>query len=39
MKIGLDEVRPGDRAYCHCAAMKEGKHYWVQLVLETAGKK
>ncbi len=37
--IGLDDVRPGDRAYCHCAAMNEGKHYSVQLVLEKGGKK
>lgn len=30
-KIKLDEVRPGDRAYCHCSAEKNGRHYSVEL--------
>ena len=32
-KIKLDEVRPGERAYCHCAALKNGKHYSVELLI------
>ncbi len=32
--IKLDDVRPGERARCHCAAIKDGKHYSQQLLLE-----
>ncbi len=32
--IRLNEVRAGERAYCHCAAMKNGKHYSEQVLLE-----
>ena len=33
-RIELNEVHAGERAYCHCAAMKDGKHYSEQLLLE-----
>ena len=33
-KIDLGEVRAGERARCHCAAIKGGKHYSQQLLLE-----
>lgn len=32
--IQLGDVRAGERARCHCAAVKEGKHYSQQLLLE-----
>ncbi len=31
--IKLSDVHAGVRAYCHCSAMNEGKHYSEQLVV------
>lgn len=33
-KIELRDVQAGERARCHCAALREGKHYSEQLLLE-----
>ncbi|MFQ5694476.1 MAG: hypothetical protein ACE5HB_00650, partial [Terriglobia bacterium] len=38
-KITLKEVRPGARAHCHCAALRDGRHYSQSLLLESAKKK
>lgn len=34
-RISLSEVRAGDRAYCHCDAMRDGKHYSVYLLVKS----
>ena len=36
--IKLSDVRLGQRARCHCAALKNGKHYSQQLLLEKKSK-
>ncbi len=33
-KIKLKEVRRGQRAYCHCAALRNGRHYSTSLLVE-----
>ncbi len=33
-RIRLNDVRAGERAYCHCAVMKNGKQYSEQVLLE-----
>lgn len=33
-RIELNEVRVGERARCHCAALRDGRHYSQQLLLE-----
>lgn len=33
-RIHFREVRAGDRAYCHCDAMRDGKHYSVYLLVK-----
>lgn len=32
--IALKDVRPGERARCHCAARRDGRHYSQSLLLE-----
>lgn len=34
-RINFSEVHAGDRAYCHCDAMREGKHYSVYLLVKS----
>lgn len=38
-KITLAEVQPGERAHCHCAAIRNDRHYSQSLVVEPARKK
>ena len=33
-KITLKDVKPGERARCHCAALRNGRHYSQSLRLE-----
>ncbi|MFQ5723246.1 MAG: hypothetical protein ACE5G6_02045 [Terriglobia bacterium] len=33
-KITLADVQPGERAHCHCAALRDGRHYSQSLHLE-----
>jgi hypothetical protein len=33
-KITLEQVRVGDRAHCHCATLKDGRHYSRSLLVE-----
>ncbi len=33
-KIELEEVTRGQRAYCHCAALRNGRHYSTSLLVE-----
>lgn len=33
--ITLGDVRAGERARCHCAAIRHGKHYSRQLLIES----
>lgn len=32
--IRLKDVKPGDRAFCHCAALRNGRHYSTSLRVE-----
>lgn len=38
-KISLKDVRPGERARCHCSALRNGRHYSQSLLLEAAKEK
>ncbi|MFQ5778760.1 MAG: hypothetical protein ACE5IP_12210 [Terriglobia bacterium] len=38
-KISLKDVRPGERAHCHCASLRDGRHYSRSLLLAPAKKK
>lgn len=38
-KVDLKDVRPGERARCHCAAIRDGKHYSQSLLLEPSKEK
>ncbi len=35
-RIKFGDLRPGDRAYCHCQEMRDGKHYSVYLLVQTS---
>lgn len=37
--ISLKDVQPGERAHCHCAALRGDRHYSASLLLETPKKK
>ncbi len=34
-RIKFSNLQPGDRAYCHCREMRDGKHYSVYLLVQT----